>query len=96
MTTCNIVCALNIIFTNTPKQMSKYIPHNYDSNASRRDFLRQSFWLGAASISGLSSCDKKISGKSSTASSDLKFYGTGTLNIEKNWDRALSDLGFKI
>src|ERR1039458_1655493 len=62
----------------------------YDSNLSRRNFVRI---LGVAgvgiSLFGVSSCfeEKKH---------NLRFYGTGTLDIGAKWNRLEKDLGIKL
>ena len=65
----------------------------YDSNRSRREFLRT---LGMATIAygvGITGC-KTSTNQSANA---LKLYGTGTLNIEKaGWDKLKQDLNIDL
>lgn len=69
--------------------MKQQLKDNYDSNFSRREFIRVIGITGVGiSIMGLSSCfDKKNS---------LKFYGTGTLDIGDKWKQLETDLGIKL
>jgi putative spermidine/putrescine transport system substrate-binding protein len=67
---------------------------HYDSNASRRDFLRQSFWLGTG-LATLNSC-RKSPDANPGALSELLLYGTGTLDIEKNWAQVEKDISVKL
>lgn len=65
----------------------------YNSNASRRDFLRYLSLaaLAAASGGGLSSCRSRSSKDLGNAS--LRFYGTGTLDIlDQGWNTLEKDL----
>ena len=64
------------------KQQSK---DNYDSNLSRKEFLKIIGITGVGiGMFGLSSCfDKK---------NTLRFYGTGTLDIGDKWKQLETDL----
>jgi len=68
------------------KQQSK---DNYDSNLSRKEFLKIIGITGVGiGMFGLSSCfDKK---------NTLRFYGTGTLDIGDKWKQLETDLGIKL
>lgn len=69
---------------------------HYDSNASRREFLRRMGWtaagigLGAQTLSG---CFRESAQKGAT----LRLFGTGTLDVgEDGWRQAQKDLGTEI
>ncbi len=69
---------------------------SYDSNRSRRAFLRQ-LGLGGVGLvagAGLWSCSRE---KKPGASKTLRLFGTGTLNIEEDgWRQLEQDLGFRL
>ena len=63
----------------------------YDSNTSRRELLRLLGMTGAGLMLGsLVGCQNNGK-KAPPVPTDLKFYGTGTLNLEK-WDQLKKDL----
>jgi putative spermidine/putrescine transport system substrate-binding protein len=63
---------------------------NYDSNFSRREFMKILGIAGTSfSVLGVTGCFNK-------SSNTLRFYGTGTLDIGKNWNQIEKDLGIKI
>jgi putative spermidine/putrescine transport system substrate-binding protein len=63
---------------------------NYDSNFSRREFMKILGIAGTSfSMLGVAGCFNK-------SSNTLRFYGTGTLDIGKNWNQIEKDLGIKI
>ncbi len=61
---------------------------SYDSNASRREFLRKlGFTAGSLALGSLGGCN------ASNLRKELKFYGTGTLDIGKDgWKQLKQDL----
>lgn len=69
--------------------MKHQIKDNYDSNYSRREFVRivgiTGFGIG---ILGLTGCFNK--------NNSLRFYGTGTLDIGDMWKKLEKDLGIKL
>jgi putative spermidine/putrescine transport system substrate-binding protein len=78
----------------------------YDSNASRREFLRRLGLSAAGLVSGLSmvgpglaGCDRKETTNKSSSGGPrkLRFYGTGTLDIgEEGWARLRRDLNIDL
>lgn len=75
---------------------TKSDPRDYDSNLSRRTFLRLLgvTSVGAGSLLVTSGC-KTFPFRSSPSVSELKIYGSGAITLE-NWDRAKSDLGLVV
>lgn len=68
----------------------------YDSNRSRRQFLRQIGFAGAGLVAGagLWGCGRK---ERSDAARLLRLYGTGTLDIgEDGWRQLEQDLGLRL
>ena len=65
---------------------------NYDSNRSRREFLRL---LGIGSTSLAFGC-RKEPGANNKALRELKLFGTGTLDIGENWSQCENDLSTEV
>jgi putative spermidine/putrescine transport system substrate-binding protein len=69
--------------------MKRQKESNYDSNASRREFIRIMGLTGlGVSLMGLSSCFNRTN--------VIGFYGTGTLDIGDFWKKLEEDLGIKL
>lgn len=68
-------------------------PPAYDSNLSRKDFLRIMGLAGVGvSLLGVEGCF----GGNSADKNTLRFYGTGTLDIGSKWAQLEKDLGIKL
>lgn len=72
--------------------MSNSKTQEYDSNQSRCDFLKRLtvFGIGIFLSPFLWRCARK------NGIPTLNLWGTGTLDIGKNWDRVIKDIGVKI
>jgi putative spermidine/putrescine transport system substrate-binding protein len=68
--------------------MRKYL---MDSNLQRRQFLKMIGYAGiSATCLGILGCSRSENVK------DLRFYGTGTLDIQEKWLQVQKDLGFNL
>lgn len=66
----------------------------YCSNSSRRELLKILASIPAIGLVGCSEKEDDILVKNKT--SELRFFATGTLDIEEKWDKTIQDIGIKV
>jgi putative spermidine/putrescine transport system substrate-binding protein len=75
--------------------MPKDHNHSYDSNLSRREFIKLLGIAGVGASAILAGCTPPRPISSGAKVRDLKLYGTGTLNLD-SWAKAQQDLNLRL